>query len=44
MTVSLGVAQLAAGETSAALLQRADEAMYRAKSGGRNRVVADDSA
>lgn len=42
VTVSLGVAQLAAGETAAALLQRADEAMYRAKSGGRNRVEAAD--
>lgn len=42
VTVSLGVAQLAAGETAGALLQRADEAMYRAKSGGRNRVEAAD--
>ena len=42
VTVSLGVAQLAAGETAAVLLQRADEAMYRAKSGGRNRVEAAD--
>lgn len=40
VTVSLGVAQLAAGEAVAELLQRADEAMYRAKSGGRNRVEA----
>ena len=44
VTVSLGVAQLAAGEAAAALLQRADEAMYRAKSGGRNRVEAADPA
>ena len=42
VTVSLGVAQLAAGETAGALLQRADEAMYRAKCGGRNRVEAAD--
>ena len=42
ITVSLGVAELAAGEPAAALLQRADDAMYRAKSGGRNRVVAAD--
>lgn len=40
ITASMGVAQLAAGETGAALLQRADDAMYRAKSSGRNSVVA----
>ena len=40
ITASLGVAQLAASETGAALLQRADDAMYRAKSSGRNCVVA----
>lgn len=40
ITASMGVAQLAQGETSAALLQRADDAMYRAKSSGRNCVVA----
>ena len=40
ITASMGVAQLAPGETATALLQRADDAMYRAKSCGRNRVVA----
>ena len=40
ITVSLGVAQLAAGESAAALLQRADDALYRAKSSGRNRAMA----
>jgi len=40
ITASIGVAQLLEGETSAALLQRADDAMYRAKSSGRNRVEA----
>jgi diguanylate cyclase (GGDEF)-like protein len=41
VTVSIGVAVLS-GETedSAALLRRADERLYQAKSGGRNRVAA----
>ena len=45
VTASLGVAVLAAGETGGSLLARADAALYRAKQGGRNRVVgakADD--
>jgi diguanylate cyclase (GGDEF)-like protein len=39
-TLSLGVAELAAGEQPAALYQRVDELLYAAKRGGRNRVVA----
>lgn len=40
ITASLGVAQLAAGESGDALLRRADKALYEAKASGRNRVVA----
>ena len=38
-TVSIGVAEIAAGETVEAALQRADQALYAAKHAGRNRVV-----
>jgi diguanylate cyclase (GGDEF)-like protein len=42
VTASLGVATLAGdAESPAAMLERADHAMYRAKNGGRNRCVAD---
>jgi diguanylate cyclase (GGDEF)-like protein len=38
VTVSLGIARLASQEdTLESLIRRADQAMYRAKSGGRNR-------
>lgn len=40
VTASLGVAQLGVGEPLDAWVRRADEACYRAKSAGRNRVVA----
>jgi diguanylate cyclase (GGDEF)-like protein len=39
ITISIGVASLAAGDDARALLGRADEALYRAKQGGRDRVV-----
>ncbi len=38
LTVSVGVTQCVAGESSGAALQRADQAMYRAKELGRNQV------
>ena len=39
VTVSVGVAVLTAGDTLAALLGRADQAMYDAKAAGRDRIV-----
>ncbi len=38
VTISVGVAQLRAGEDPAALMKRADDALYQAKRLGRNRV------
>lgn len=38
ITISLGVAQHEAGETAMRFLQRADEALYKAKANGRNRL------
>ena len=38
ITISLGVAQFASGETKATFIERADAALYRAKAKGRNRV------
>jgi two-component system cell cycle response regulator len=41
VTISIGVASsLGEGDTPDLLLKRADEALYAAKTGGRNRVVA----
>jgi len=39
LTVSIGVAGLAEGDTAASLLGRADKALYQAKGQGRDRVV-----
>jgi diguanylate cyclase (GGDEF)-like protein len=43
-TCSVGVARWDRTETPAALLRRADQALYEAKSGGRNRLVIQDGA
>ncbi|AJJ11436.1 putative diguanylate cyclase YdaM [Yersinia rohdei] len=40
LTVSLGVAQHQVGEDTDSLFKRMDEALYRAKAAGRNRVLA----
>ncbi len=40
VTASFGVAQLAEGEGTTALVARADARLYQAKQGGRNRVAA----
>jgi two-component system cell cycle response regulator len=42
ITISIGIAQAEGdGDTAEALLHRADQALYRAKRTGRNKVVAD---
>jgi len=42
VTASLGFAQYEAGDTSETLIKRADQALYKAKILGRNRVVPAD--
>ncbi len=42
ITFSAGVVQLRRGESEADVVRRADQAMYRAKEAGKNRVVAEE--
>ncbi len=41
VTISIGVARYRPGESTNSLIGRADEALYRAKNGGRNQVQAE---
>jgi two-component system cell cycle response regulator len=41
VTISIGIAALSAADSAASVLKRADQALYRAKRDGRNRVVPD---
>lgn len=41
VTISIGVAALQAGDTAAALIDRADACLYAAKRNGRNRVICE---
>jgi len=41
VTISIGIAGLGSSDNAATVLKRADQALYRAKRDGRNRVVPD---
>jgi two-component system cell cycle response regulator len=41
VTISIGIAGLNGSDTAASMIKRADQALYRAKRDGRNRVVPD---
>lgn len=42
VTISIGVSHYRIGEASAAIFERADQALYRAKNGGRDRVESEN--
>lgn len=42
ITFSAGIAQLQAGESQESVFKRADEALYRAKKGGKNQIIIAD--
>jgi len=44
ITISIGVAQLAPGETGEAAIRRADACLYGAKHNGRNMVINQNDA
>jgi two-component system cell cycle response regulator len=44
LTISIGVAAAKQADTAITLIKRADDALYRAKESGRNRVMAEDSS
>jgi diguanylate cyclase len=43
ITISLGVAMYRRGDTAGSLVDRADQAMMRAKRDGRNRTVTEEA-
>ncbi len=44
VTLSIGIASLRPGDTASSLIERADSCLYKAKSFGRNLVVAEDES